>query len=104
MTGGEDQVGVVDNPAQLRYELRLGDVLAGYLAYRAEPGTLVLVHTDVDPAYEGRGLGSRLIGGALDDIRARGLLMVPLCPFVAAYVRRHPEYADLVVHDPEVSD
>lgn len=64
----------------------------------------MLVHTDVDPAFEGRGLGSRLIGGALADIRARGLLFVPLCPFVAAYVRRHPEYADLVVHDPEVSD
>ena len=105
MTAAADgDVRVADNPAQLRYELHLGDTLAGYLAYRAEPGTLVLVHTDVDPAYLGRGLGSRLIGGALDDIRARGLLLVPLCQFVAAYLRRHPEYADLVVHDPEVSD
>lgn len=95
---------MVDDPAQLRYELRVGETLAGMLLYRSEPGTLVLVHTDVDPAYEGRGLGSRLIRGALDDVRARGLRFVPLCPFVAAYVRRHPEYADLVVRDPEVSD
>jgi predicted GNAT family acetyltransferase len=95
---------VVDNPAQLRYELRVDGALAGFLAYRLEPGTVVLVHTDVDPAYEGRGLGGRLVRGALDDLRARGLLLVPLCPFVASYLRRHPEYADLVVGDPQTSD
>ncbi|HSC91755.1 MAG TPA: GNAT family N-acetyltransferase [Gaiellaceae bacterium] len=101
---GRRDVVVVDNPEQLRYELRLGDVLAGLIAYRREPGIVVLVHTDVDPAFEGRGLGGRLISGALADIRARGLLFVPLCPFVAAYVGRHSEYADLVVPDPAVSD
>jgi predicted GNAT family acetyltransferase len=99
-----EAVRVVDNPAQLRYELRLGDTLAGLIAYRSEPGTVVLVHTDVDPAFEGRGLGGRLVEGALDDIRARGLLLVPLCPFVATWIGRHPEYADLVVDDPQVSD
>ncbi len=101
---GDDEIRVADNPAQLRYELRLGDTLAGFIAYRSEPGALVLVHTDVDPAFEGRGLGARLVSGALEDIRARGLGLVPLCPFVAAYLRRHPEYTDLVVRDPEVSD
>jgi predicted GNAT family acetyltransferase len=99
-----DETHVVDNPAQLRYEVHVGDALAGFAAYRLEPGTIVLVHTDVDPAFEGRGLGGRLVRGALDDIRARGLLVVPLCPFAASYVRRHPEYAGLVVGDPEVSD
>src|SRR5439155_23952305 len=49
------------------------------------------------PAFEGRGLGTRLIAGALDDIRARGLELIPTCPFVRAYLRRHPEQRDLVV-------
>ena len=100
----DDDVQVVDNPAELRYELEVDGVLAGIIRYRVEPGVIVLVHTDVDPAFEGRGLGGRLVAGALDDIRARGLRVVPLCPFAAAYTRRHPEYADLVGVDPAVSD
>lgn len=98
------QVQVVNDPAQLRYELRVDSTLAGFLAYRLESGSVVLVHTDVEPRFEGRGLGGRLVRGALDDIRARGLRVVPLCPFAAAYIRRHDEYADLVVGDPAVSD
>jgi predicted GNAT family acetyltransferase len=94
---------VVDNPDELRYELWLGQTCAGFLAYRREPGALVLVHTDIDPALEGRGLGSRLVAGALADMRTRGLKLVPLCPFVD-YLRRHPEHQDLVVRDPAVSD
>jgi predicted GNAT family acetyltransferase len=64
----------------------------------------VLVHTEVEPRAEGTGLGSQLVTEALDDIRARGLRVVPLCPFVAAYIRRHPDYADLVVKDPATPD
>jgi predicted GNAT family acetyltransferase len=64
----------------------------------------VLVHTDVEPAYEKRGFGSRLVAAALDDIRERGLSAALLCPFALSYVRRHPEYANLVVPDPAVSD
>jgi predicted GNAT family acetyltransferase len=90
---------VCDNPAQRRYELLFGDELVGEILYRTKPGTVVLVHTEVEPAVEGSGLGSRLVAEALDDIRARGLSVVPLCPFVAAYIRRHPEYADLVLRD-----
>lgn len=100
----DPDVTVADNPAELRYELRVDGRLAATVAYRLEPGVLVLVHTDVAPAYEGRGLGSRLVSATLDDIRTRGLSTAPLCPFVASYVRRHPEYADLVVPDPAVSD
>ena len=100
----DDDVQLVDNPAELRYELEVDGTLAGILRYRTEPGLVVLVHTDVDPAFEGRGLGGRLVAGALDDIRARGLRVVPLCPFAAAYIRRHPEYADLVGVDPAISD
>jgi uncharacterized protein len=100
----DDDVQLVDNPAELRYELDVDGGLAGIIRYRTEPGLVVLVHTDVDPAFEGRGLGGRLVAGALDDIRARGLRVVPLCPFAAAYIRRHPEYADLVGVDPAISD
>ena len=99
-----DELRVVDDPDELRYELRLGGTRVGFLAYRREPGVVVLVHTDVDPAYEGQGLASRLVAGALADVRGRGLRIVPLCPFVAGYLRRHPEQADLVVPDPAVSD
>jgi uncharacterized protein len=95
---------VVNNPDGLQYELWLGQTRVGFLAYRRESGAVVLVHTDVDPAFEGDGLGSRLVAGALADLRSRGLKLVPLCPFVAGYLRRHPEDRDLVVSDPAVSN
>jgi uncharacterized protein len=86
---------VRDNERELRYELtRDGEVL-GFLLYRREPerGRVVLVHTDIEPRYEGQGLGSLLVKGALDDLRERGLRAVPYCPFVREYLRRHPEDA-----------
>lgn len=93
------ELAVVDNPERHRYELRVGDRVAGIVQYATEPGTVVLVHTEIAPSVEGEGLGSKLVAGALDDIRARGLEVVPLCPFAAAYIERHPEYADLVERD-----
>lgn len=88
---------VRDNPEELRYELlREGDLL-GEILYRAEPGAIVLVHTEVAASAEGEGIGSRLVADALDDIRSRGLRVVPVCPFVAAYLHQHPEQRDLVV-------
>jgi predicted GNAT family acetyltransferase len=87
---------VRDDPEARRYEiLRDGEVLGG-IWYRTTPGLIALVHTEVDPSTEGQGVGTRLVAGALDDIRARGLRVAPLCPFVAAYLRRHPEQRDLV--------
>ena len=97
-------VTVRDNPAELRYEARRGDSLLGQIRYRTEPGLVVLVHTDVDNSVEGSGVGSALVAGALDDIRSRGLRVVPVCPFVAAYIRRHPEYSPLVAPDPATPD
>ena len=88
-------VSVRDNPNELRYELQVDGELAGEIRYRLEPGAVVLVHTDIDPRFEHHGLGSELVKGALDDLRARGLAIVVVCPFVAAYIRRHPEYEDL---------
>jgi predicted GNAT family acetyltransferase len=91
---------VRDNPAELRYEALRDGTLVGVVRYRFEPGAVVLVHTEVDAAVEGTGVGSRLVRGAFDDIRERGLRLVPVCPFVADYLHRHPEDADLVVADP----
>ena len=93
---------VVDNPEELRYELWLGTIRAGFIEYRSEPGAILLVHTEVDPAVEGRGLGSRLVAGALDDLRARDLKLVALCPFVRAFLSHHREYADLEAPGPAV--
>jgi predicted GNAT family acetyltransferase len=87
---------VTDRPDQLRYEIEVDGEVAGFLLYRREPGVLELVHTDVDPKWEGKGVGGALVQGALDDVRGRGLKIRPYCPFVAAYLRRHPEYQDLV--------
>jgi predicted GNAT family acetyltransferase len=89
-------VTVSDRPNELRYEIEVDGEVAGFLMYRVEPGVLELVHTDVDPKWEGKGVGAALVQGALDDVRARGLKVRPFCPFVAAYIRRHPEYQDLV--------
>ncbi len=83
---------VIDNPEELRYELWLGTKLAGEIRYtREEDGTVVLVHTEVDPSYKGEGLGNVLVQGALDDLRERGLEYRVVCPFVTAYLRRHPQ-------------
>ncbi len=90
------QVRVVDNPDASRYEAYVGERLAGSLVYRMQPSHIVLVHTEVDEEFEGAGVGSRLAAGALDDARARGLSVSPLCPFVVSYLERHPEYRDLV--------
>lgn len=89
-------VTVWDKPAESSYELLIDGSRAGVLHYLPTRGALVLVHTEVAPELEGKGLAGRLVAGALEDIRARGLRVVPVCPFVTAYLRRHPEYGDLV--------
>jgi predicted GNAT family acetyltransferase len=91
-----DEHRIVHNPDELQYELWLGEVRAGVLAYRREPDALVLTHTEIDPALRGRGLGSRLVAGVLEDLRRRGLELVPVCPFIVDHLRRHPEQQDLV--------
>lgn len=85
-----------DNPAAHRVEARIGDVVAAYSEYRERSGRRSFTHTVVDPALEGQGLGSQLVRWALDDARARGLLVLPYCPFVRSWMKRHPEYVDLV--------
>jgi hypothetical protein len=86
---------VRDNAAQHRFELET-DGHTAYLYYRLEPGVITLVHTEVPPALGGRGVGSTLARGALDAIRAKGLKVIATCPFVAAYMGKHPEFNDLI--------
>jgi uncharacterized protein len=84
-----------------RYVLLVGGEHAGELVFRDRGGgVLAFLHTEVDPARQRRGLGSALVRAALEDARERGLQIVPVCPFVEAYVDDHPEYADLAVTDP----
>jgi predicted GNAT family acetyltransferase len=89
-------VTVTDRPNELRYEIEVDGEVAGFIMYRREPDLLDLVHTDVAPKWEGKGVGAALVQGALDDIRAHGLKVRATCPFVRAYLRKHPEYQDLV--------
>ena len=90
---------VVNVPDASRYELRDGDRMIGELAYRRRDGRIALIHAEVDEALEGRGYGSRLVTTALDDARQEGLEVVPLCPFVARFIDRNPEYQDLLAAD-----
>jgi predicted GNAT family acetyltransferase len=89
-------VEVRDHPAGLEYEVTVDGEPAGTLRYTLDGDVVTLVHTEVEPKYEGRGIGAELVQGALDDLRARGKKIVPLCPFVLAYLERHDEYRDLV--------
>ena len=94
------EIQVVDNPAKRRYEALVDGAVAGYVLYQQREGELVLIHTEVADEFEGQGVGSRLAAGALDDIRGRGLRITPLCPFMAGYIERHPEYGALLGKSP----
>ena len=87
---------ISDNPQQHRFEVRLDGELAAQAQYRLQGDTLVFTHTEVDPRYEGKGLGSRLAKHALDDVKSRQLKVVAQCKFIAAYIERHAEYATLL--------
>jgi predicted GNAT family acetyltransferase len=91
-----DQVSVRRNDDNHRYEAVLDGTVVGFVRFRQRPGQVVLIHTETDQAYEGRGIGSALARGALDDIRTRGEKVEPQCPFIASYIKRHPEYDDIV--------
>ncbi|WP_341721202.1 GNAT family N-acetyltransferase [Micromonospora sp. FIMYZ51] len=87
---------IEDDPAKRRYEILVDDALAGFTAYLPRDGVLVFTHTEVDPGFQHKGVGSALIRGTLDQVRERGQRVVPRCPFMTAFIERHPEYADLV--------
>ena len=87
---------MVDNPAENRFEVRVDGKLAGATVYRPLEHEYAFMHTEIDPSYEGMGLGSVLVRAALDEMRGRGLGVLPYCPFVLRFVQRHPDHLDLV--------
>ena len=94
-------VDVHDNPSLLRFEIHDDDMLAGFAQYVRRSGRIFFVHTEIDPEFEGKGLGSRLAAGALAAERPRAKF-VPLCPFIRSFIDRHPD--ELANVDKELLD
>lgn len=87
---------VRDAPERKRFEIDLGDGSLAIAEYRLSPGRITFTHTEVPDGHEGQGLGTALIRAGLSEARRRGLKVIPICPFFAAYIRRHPEEQDLL--------
>jgi uncharacterized protein len=95
MSAVED-IEVADAPDRDRFELSIDGEAVGFTAYRARPGLIAFTHTEIDERFQGRGLADRLIRFALEDARKRGLVVLPFCPFVKAFIERHREFGALV--------
>jgi uncharacterized protein len=95
-TAGGEEVQVGDDPERRRFLLTVGGEPAGFLQYKVRPPNLVLAHTEIAPEFQGRGFGGALARAALDTARERGLAVDVMCPFVAAWIDRHPAYGDLL--------
>lgn len=91
-----DEPVVTRNEAASRFEIRVDGEVVGVADFTDDEGVREFFHTEIDPSRQGGGLAGRLVGHALKETRAAGLLISPVCPYVAAYVRRHPEYEDLL--------
>ena len=93
-------VTVTDNSEEQRFEAHVDGELAGFAEYRLREGVIVFTHTEVDDAFEGRGVGTQLARQALDAVLEAGeRRVVPRCPFIKAWIDRHPDYRSLL-HDP----
>lgn len=84
-----------DNTSRNRFEMDAGNDVA-IVNYRLSPGVIMLTHTEVPEELEGQGLGSTIVRGVLHTVRARGLKVVPACGFVSAFIRKNPEFQDLL--------
>lgn len=93
------ETAVRNNTEQSRYELTVADTVGGFVEYRDKGDQVELTHTEVDPSHEGEGLGSQLARAVLDNLRNEGRAVVPSCRFIAAWLQKHPEYADVVPQD-----
>src|SRR4249919_4181413 len=87
---------IKDNAEQSRFEAWVGDVLAGFSEYRARGDEYTFTHTETDPAFAGQGLAGKLARASMDEMRLRGVSVLPRCPFVRSFIHHHPEYLDLV--------
>ena len=87
---------VHDNADRQRFEIDLGDGTFAIAEYTLPAGKIMFTHTEVPPAHEGQGLGSLLIRAGLASARERGLRVIPICPFFAAYIKKHSEEQDLL--------
>jgi len=91
------EVQVSDAPREHRFEARTPEgVVVAYAMYQVSDGTVVFTHTETDPRFEGQGVASTLVRAALDSVRASGRDVAAFCPYVKAWLARHPEYQDLV--------
>jgi len=90
---------ISDVPEESAYVVLVDGERAGKAEYVTREGRRVFTHTEVDDAHKGSGVAASLVRHALDDMRAREIQVVPLCPFFRSYIARHPEYADLVDHE-----
>lgn len=94
---------VSNNAARRRYEAIVAPATtAGFVRYELTRELLVLTHTRVEPAFEGRGIGSVLARSAVEDIRDRGLRALVVCPFILGWLRRHPGYFDVLYNAPKL--
>lgn len=91
----EGQAALVENRERSRFELNV-DGGTVFVEYRALPGALEIVHTEVPRKLEGRGWASRIAALAIEEVRRRGLRLIPVCPFFTAYLKKHPEHSDLI--------
>ena len=89
-------IDVRDNPSESRYEVVVDGDVAGFTQYEKRGGTTVFVHTEIGDAYEGQGLASKLVKGALDDLRASGTPVASECSYVSGWIEKHPDYQDLL--------
>lgn len=89
-------VEVTDHPDRGRYEVTVDGLSVGHADYVLAGDVITLTHTEIGPAHQRQGFGSVLVRHCLDDARQRSLRVIPLCPFVSAWLARHPDYADVV--------
>jgi predicted GNAT family acetyltransferase len=87
---------VVHRPEQSRYEIHVDGSVAGFTQYRQRDGAIDFVHTEIDDAHDGHGLGGQLARGALDAVRAEGRKVIATCPFIKGWIEEHEDYKDLL--------
>lgn len=103
---GDENISVVHNTSESRFEVHVDDTLAGFTNYRSRDAgsRFAFLHTEVFEEFGGRGLASVLVRGALDELREAGTRAVPYCPYVAQWIKKHPEYEDMTEWPPEAAE